>query len=244
VYALLPAGGGYAQHVVAPSTQLTPVPTGIRDEEALGLGIQGLTALLLLRVAARLQAGEQVFVPAAAGGVGHLAVQMAKRLGAACVIAGASTHDKRRLALELGADASVDTTRDDWPDQVRSATNQRGCDVVLAMTSGEIVEQSLRALAPLGRLVLFGADNLVNPAALDSNHMRVLLRQAQSLGGFALMQVPGHIRELALSELFEAVAAKSLRVIAHERYRLADAASAHAALESRRTIGRVFLNCD
>ena len=105
--------GGYAEFARAPAATTFPVPDEVSDAAALALLVQGLTAWHLYRTSAQLRAGESVVVHAAAGGVGSLAVQLGAPLGAGRVIATASSQAKRALALELGADAAVDVTRED-----------------------------------------------------------------------------------------------------------------------------------
>src|SRR3982751_2244159 len=150
-------GGGYAQKVVAHDFLTWPVPDAVTDEQALALVLQGATAWHLLRTSAHLAEGETVVVIAGAGGVGSLAVQLAKRWGAGRVIATASSPEKRDLAKELGADASGDPAlADDDPKQftaaLREANGGKRVDIVLEMTGGNVFDGSLSALAPFGRL--------------------------------------------------------------------------------------------
>ena len=126
------------------------------DVTALALVVQGATAWLLLHHTARVQPGESVVIHAAAGGVGSLAVQLAKALGAGRVIATASTAEKRELALSLGADVAVDVEVDDVTAALREANGGRRVDVVLDMTGGVVTDGSLAALAPFGRLAFYG----------------------------------------------------------------------------------------
>ena len=151
-------GGGYAQRVAAHPRLTWPVPDGVSDEQALAVVLQGATAWHLLRTSAHLAAGETVVVIAGAGGVGSLAVQLARRWGAGRVIATASSPVKRALAQELGADAGVDPAlAEDDPRALtaalREANGGRPVDVVLEMTGGAVFDGSLAALAPFGRLV-------------------------------------------------------------------------------------------
>ena len=149
------ATGGYAEYAAVPKAAAFPIPDGVSDAQALALLIQGLTAWHLYRTSAHLAEGESVVVHAAAGGVGSLAVQLGKAFGAR-VIATASTEEKRALALELGADAAVDVTREDLTDALIEANDGRRVDVVLEMAGGRVFDASLRALAPFGRLVTYG----------------------------------------------------------------------------------------
>jgi NADPH2:quinone reductase len=151
----LVADGGWAQLAIADAQGLMPVPEKVSFEQATGLSVVGAGAAILLIAAAGLQAGETVFIPAAAGGFGSFAVQIAKALGAV-VIAGAGTPEKRKIAQELGADHTVDYRAADWAEQVRRLTGGHGVDVVLeAMGPGHVAE-SLSILAPFGRLYAYG----------------------------------------------------------------------------------------
>lgn len=240
VATMLVAGGGYAQHVPADAAELVPIPPGVDDDAAVAALVRGSTALLLIRVGARLQPGETLVVPAAAGGVGSFTVQLARRLGAGRVIAAASSDAKRAVARELGADAVVDPARADLGDELRRLTGGRGVDVVLAMDP-HALEPGLAALAPCGRLVLFGADVSLAPPTLDAAQVAELLRRSASVGGFAVMQTAAPLRHAALSELFSAISRGELRPLVRDRFALVDAAAAHRALESRATVGNVVL---
>src|SRR3954469_7578456 len=154
-------GGGYAERVAANDRLSWAVPDGVTDEQALSLVLQGSTAWHLLRTCAHLAEGESVVVIAGAGGVGSLAVQLARRWGAGRVIATASSAEKRTLAEELGADATVDPAlADDDPKAftaaLREANGGKRVDSVLEMTGGPVLDASLSALAPFGRLVPYG----------------------------------------------------------------------------------------
>src|SRR3954451_17247470 len=154
-------GGGYAERVVAHDFLTWPVPDGVSDEQALAVVLQGATAWHLLRTSAHLADGESVVVIAGAGGVGSLAIQLARRWGAGRVIATASSPEKRALTEELGAHASVDPAlADDDPKAftaaLREANDGKRVDIVLEMTGGNVFDGSLSALAPFGRLVAYG----------------------------------------------------------------------------------------
>ena len=162
--------GGYAEYAVAPEQSAFPVPDGVTDGAALGIIVQGLSAWHLLKTSSQMAEGECVVVHAAAGGVGSLAVQLAKRYGAGRVIATASTEEKRALALELGADVAVDAREPELAAALREANDGAKVDIVLEMAGGSVFDQSLRALAPFGRLVVYGMasgePNTVNSGAL------------------------------------------------------------------------------
>src|SRR3954451_15068220 len=166
-------GGGYAEQVVAHDFLTWPVPDGVTDEQALAVVLQGSTAWHLLRTSAHLADGESVVVIAGAGGVGSLAVQLARRWGAGRVIATASSAEKRALTEELGAHASVDPAlADDDPKTftaaLREANGGKRVDIVLEMTGGNVFDGSLSALAPFGRLVAYGMAGRVPPKPVQA----------------------------------------------------------------------------
>src|SRR3954451_937629 len=142
--------GGYAEYATAPEALTFLIPEDVDDGTALALLLQGVTAWHLYRTSARLSPGETVVVHSAAGGVGSLAVQLGKAMGAGRVIATASSEDKRALALELGADAAVDPAPEGLRDRLVAANLDRRVDVVLEMAGGRVFEESLRSLAPFG----------------------------------------------------------------------------------------------
>jgi len=232
--------GGYAEYAVAPREAIFPLPDGVSDLAALAIVVQGLSAWHLLRTSAHLAEGESVVVHAAAGGVGSLAVQLAKRFGAGRVIATASTEDKRALALELGADAAVDPNEEDLNAALREANGGAKVDIVLEMAGGRVFDQSLRALAPLGRLVTYGMASR-EPNQISSGS---LMGRSQAVIGFWLMHCfgrPGMIAE-PLQELFGLVAAGDLRVVDGGVYGLSEARQAHEDMQARRTSGKLVLD--
>ena len=133
--------GGYAEYATAPGALTFPIPDGVDDATALALLLQGLTAWHLYRTCGRVAAGESVVVHSAAGGVGSLAVQLGRPMGAGRVIATASTADKRALALELGADAAVDGSADGLTERLVEANLGKPVDVVFEMAGGEVFER-------------------------------------------------------------------------------------------------------
>lgn len=244
VVALLAAGGGYAERALAHPSVTFPVPDEVSDEAALALVLQGTTAWHLLRTSTHLSAGESVVVHAAAGGVGTLAVQLARQWGAGRVIATASSPDKRELALSLGAHVAVDVSAAGDAGQVRdvlrSANGDRDVDVVLEMTGGHVFDGSLAALAPFGRLVTFGMASRQSATPVSS---AALMAGSRTVSGFWLvhaLQLPGGLTT-AMEELFSLVCAGRLRPVIGGTYPLAEAARAHRDLLARRSIGKLVL---
>ncbi|QRK07361.1 zinc-binding dehydrogenase [Archangium violaceum] len=239
VVAMLPNQGAFAELALAPASLITPIPDGLPFDKAVALLNQAPTALAALRIAARVQDGDAVFIPAASGGVGSFLVQLTRRFGARRVIAGASTEEKRALARRLGADIAIDYTRVDWPERVREVTEGRGADVVFERSGGDIFAQSLRALAPRGRLVVFGADSPLGTQVNGEQLMRMTY-QNQALVGFSLPALPSDVQAAALREAFELVAKSELEVIS-QTFALGELADAHRAMEQRKTSGKVVI---
>ncbi len=239
VVALLGAGG-YAEYAVAPGALTFPIPEGVSDETALALVLQGLTAWHLYRTCARVAPGESVVVHAAAGGVGSLAVQLGKPLGAGRVIATASTAEKRALALELGADVAVDGAAEGLAERLVEANLGAPVDAVFEMAGGAVFEVSLEALAPFGRLVIYGI------ASGDGNTVRSgsLMRRSRAVVGFWMAHCLGRPAMIddALADLFERVRRGELRVVTGPAYPLDQAAQAQSDIAARRTTGKVTLD--
>jgi NADPH2:quinone reductase len=242
---LAPAGG-YAEKVVAHPQLTWPVPDGVSDEQAVALVVQGATAWHLLRTCTHLQPGESVVVIAGAGGVGSLAVQLAKHWGAGRVIATASSPDKRALTEELGADASVDPAlADDDPKTftaaLREANGGHRVDIVLEMTGGNVFDGALSALAPFGRLGFYGMAGRVPPKPIQAPS---LMGTSRAVIGFWLahcMSLPG-MMDAAMNELLPMVAEGVLKPVGGGRYPLTAAREAHQDLLSRRTTGKLVLD--
>jgi NADPH2:quinone reductase len=242
VVALLNGGGGYAEKAVAAEAMTFPVPDGIDDLTALSMLVQGATAWVLLRKNAHLEQGESVVVHAAAGGVGTIAVQLAKAWGAGRVIATASSDEKRALALELGADVAVDSRAEDMTTTLVEANDGRRVDVVLDMVGGTTTDQSIAALAPFGRLAFYGMAGREGPKPVE---LRNVLGHSTTISGMWLPHVfrlPGNVFGTALQELFDLVLAGKLHAVAGGEYALSDARGAHEALRSRKTVGKLLLD--
>jgi NADPH2:quinone reductase len=232
--------GGYAEYATAPAELTFPIPDAVDDATALALLLQGLTAWHLYRTCAKVADGESVVVHSAAGGVGSLAVQLGKPMGAGRVIATASTEDKRTLALELGADVAIDGAAHGLTERLLECNGGKPVDVVFELAGGAIFDASLAALAPFGRLVTYGI------ASGEANTVRSghLMRRSRSVVGFWLMHCLGRpaMVDEALADLFARVARGELRVVAGPAYPLAEAAQAQIDLAARRTTGKVTLD--
>ncbi len=240
VVALTPSGG-YAEYAKAPADLVVALPDGLDDGTALALMVQGLTAWHLYRTAGRVAQGESVVVHAAAGGVGSLAVQLGRPLGAGRTIAVASSEDKRRLALELGADVAIDSEpAEGLTEHLIEANGGKEVDVVFEMAGGAVFDASYRALAHFGRLVVCGIASQ-EPNRVSSGS---LLRHSRSVVGFYLfhcLEQPGMWGE-PLAELFALAASGELRAVVGHTYPLAEAAQAQIDMRERRTTGKLLLD--
>jgi NADPH:quinone reductase len=236
----LTGSGGYAEYALAPAAHSFSIPDDVDDAAALAVLIQGLTAWHLYRTAGRVADSESVVVHSAAGGVGSLAVQLGRPLGAGRVIAVASDERKRVLALELGADVAIDSEPEGLTERLIEANEGRELDVVFDMAGGETFERSYRALAHFGRIVVCGI------ASQEPNEVRTgsLLRHSRSVVGFYLfhcLERPAMIAD-ALRDLFARVAREELRVVVGGTYSLQDAPQSHIDLRERRTTGKLLLD--
>jgi NADPH:quinone reductase-like Zn-dependent oxidoreductase len=227
----------FADYVLADADWLAPVPEGLDAGAASMLPMGAPVALRVLRTG-RLAPGETVLVHAAAGGIGHLTVQLAKLLGAGTVIATAGSPAKLDFAREYGADVAVDYTDDDWPDQVRAAA-PGGVDVIADSIGGQVSLRGLDLLAPFGRLVAYGAAS----GDLPDIPFRSL-RALKYATGFSLLAWRAARPEQARQEMTEVAGYSSggrLRTAVHAAFPLTDAAKAHHVLEDRAQLGRVLL---
>ncbi len=231
--------GAYAEKVAVPEAMLVPVPDGVDDDQAAALLLQGITAMALVRRCARIEPGETLLVEAAAGGTGSLAVQLGKQAGAK-VIGLASSAEKRQTVERLGADVTVDSRAEDLKEAILAANDGKRVDAVLHMSGGDAFDAELSALAPLGRMVVFGI------ASREQREVSTaaLLRGSKAVMGFWLVHLLMRPQEVGpmITELLGAVAGGELEVSVGEVYPLSEAARAHEDLIARRTSGKLLLD--
>jgi NADPH2:quinone reductase len=225
-------GGGYAEYAVADWRTVVPIPNNLDFGKATALLVQGLTALGLLE---GLKSGQTVLVHAAAGGVGSLLIQLAKYRGAK-VIGTASTTEKLEKIANLGADVGINYTESDWTDEVLTATEGKGADLIIEMVGGEIGKQNLKCLAAGGTMMVYGAASGedFSISALS------LLGRMQTVKGYNLNLETRENMAAFTKELVTHIAANRLEVIVNE-FPLEQAKEAHNALEGRKTMGKVVL---
>ncbi len=237
---LAPVGsGGYAELAIANPASLFPIPDEISDGEALAMMVQGTTAFHTLKTMGHLRKGETVLIHAPVGGVGVIAIQLAKLWGAT-VIASTSSDEKKKIALELGADLVIDSQSPDLKAEIMKATHGRGVDLVLEMVGGTTFGASLDALAPFGRMITYG--NASRSAAREVTGGE-LMRGSKTVSGFWLSDCfahPAMLRDVII-ELFGLIKSKKIKVLVGKTYALSDAAQAHTDLRSRSTFGKLVL---
>ncbi|MFT9597620.1 quinone oxidoreductase family protein [Mesobacillus sp.] len=230
---------GYAEFALADSRGLIPLQDDMEFEQAVALPLQGLSAYHILKTMGRLEAGETVLVHAAAGGVGTLAVQLAKLSGASKVIATASTEDKLALAADMGADVLINYTEQGWEEKVLEATSGKGVDVALEMAGGEIFNKTLKCLATFGRLVIYGVASGEQSRFYPSS----LMARNQSVIGFFLPQImrkPALIQS-SMAEMLGYLSKGQLKLTIGGVFSLEQAAEVHRLLQSRQTKGKLIL---
>ena len=225
--------GGYAELVAVPGVNIVPKPATLSWEQAAALPLVTVTAWHMLVTRARVQPGEDVLVHAAGSGVGSIAIQIAKLRGAR-VITTASSDDKLAKARELGADDTINYTRDDWPKEVRRLTNRKGVDVVVEHTGAATWPGSIAALKNNGRLVTCGATSGFD-ARTDLR--QVFYRHLTLLGSF--MGSKGE-----LLEALKFVETGKIRAVVDRVLPLIEARQAHELIENRGQFGKVILAAD
>ncbi|TMU87383.1 NADPH:quinone oxidoreductase family protein [Bacillus sp. BHET2] len=231
--------GGYAECALTDERSVIPLPYGLDFNEAAAIPVQGLSAYHILKTLGRLQQNETVLIHAAAGGVGLLAVQLAKRFGAGKVIATASTTEKLLLAEEMGADILVNYTQDGWEEQVLAATDGLGVDLALEMAGGDVFYKTLKCLATFGRLVIYGVASGEQSRIYPSS----LMAKNQSVIGFFLppLMRDAELTQKTLLEIFHYVTNGDLKVTVGHVFPLEEAAKVHTLMQGRQTVGKVIL---
>ena len=231
--------GAYAQYAVVPAGKLVPLPNDVSSEGAAAVMLQGMTAHYLTHSTFPIHNGQQVLIHAAAGGVGLLLVQLAKRRGA-YVIGTVSTEAKAEQARQAGVDAVIRYTEQDFVDEVKRLTDGKGVHVVYDSVGKTTFEGSLDCLRPRGYMVLFGQSSGAvppfDPQILNAKGSLFLTRP--SLGHYTADRDELLWRA---SDLSDWIADGSLDVRIDRTMPLAEAAAAHRALVNRETSGKVLL---
>lgn len=233
------SGGSYAELALADAATTYPLPDELSFEQGAAVGI-GITAYNVLTLAGRLEPGESVLIHAGAGGVGSLAIQLARILEAGSIFATASSQDKLDFATSCGADLAINYREADFAEGVLSHTGGQGVDLILDSIAGATSERGMSCLAEFGRLVVYGHTG-AGPGRFDTSQLHNQNRGVigYSSGGFRKSR-PQRLRPAA-EAVFKHISAGRLEAHIGARFALADAAAAHQLVETRRSLGKVLL---
>ncbi|MDA9075582.1 NAD(P)H-quinone oxidoreductase [Burkholderiaceae bacterium] len=236
----LVAGGGYASWCVAPVVQCLPVPKGLSMVEAAALPETFFTVWSNVFDRAGLLAGETVLIQGGSSGIGVTAIQLAKAMGAHVLVT-AGSDEKCQACLDLGADHAINYKTSDFGERVLALTQGRGVDVILDMVAGSYVAREVGCLAEDGRLVIIAVQGGID-AAFDAS---LVLRKRLKITGSTLRPRPVAFKAAIAAQLKATVwpllEAGSVRVQIFKTFAAADAAQAHALMESNAHIGKIML---
>ncbi|OSZ68104.1 NAD(P)H-quinone oxidoreductase [Hydrogenophaga sp. IBVHS2] len=236
----LVAGGGYAQWCVAPAAQCLPVPRGLSDLEAAGLPETFFTVWSNVFDRGRLQAGETLLIQGGTSGIGVTAIQMAKAMGAT-VIATAGSDDKCAACLRLGADHAINYRSQDFAAVARELTGGQGVNVILDMVAGSYVAREVECLAEDGRLVIIAVQGGID-AGFNAG---LVLRRRLTITGSTLRPRPvafkAAIAQSLRQHVWPLLESGRIRPVIHQVFKPAEAAQAHALMESNTHIGKLML---
>jgi len=231
--------GAYAEYAVCPADRLVKIPDGVSDQQAAAAMLQGMTAHYLSHDTFRLNQGDTALIHAAAGGVGLLLVQMARKLGAR-VIGTVSTPEKAKLARDAGADEIILYTQADFETETKRLTDGAGVNVVYDSVGKTTFDRSLNVLRTRGMLVLFGGSSgavaPLDPLVLTQKGSLFLTRP--SLVHYI---VTGEELQSKATSVFNMIKAGELKLRMEHNYRLSEAQQAHHDLEGRKTTGKILL---
>jgi NADPH2:quinone reductase len=232
-------GGTYCEYSIAPAEKAFRIPDAMSFEEAAAMLVIYQTSYFALTRRAPIKFGEWLLVHAGAGGVGSSAIQIGKALGAR-VIATASSDEKMRFCLSLGAERALNYSDASWVDQVKQITGGRGADVIYDPVGAEIFELSTKCVAPEGRLLVIGFAGGAIPSIAAN---RILLKNMSVVGvywGGFLEHYPEYMRE-AQEAIFKMYQAGLIKPVVSQSFALTDAVKALNALATRKTVGKVVL---
>ena len=236
----LVSGGGYAQWCVAPIGQCLPVPDGLTDVQAASLPETFFTVWSNLMDRGRLGAGETVLIQGGTSGIGVTAIQLAKAMGAR-VFATAGSDDKCAACLALGADAAINYKTHDFQAEIDRLTQGQGVDVILDMVAGSYVAKEVQSLREDGRLVIIAVQGGVK----SEFNAGLVLRRRLTLTGSTLrprsVAFKAAIAQACLKTVWPLLASGRIKPVIHSVFDAAEAARAHALMESNQHIGKIVL---
>jgi len=239
--AALLAGGGYAEKVVVPADLLLPVPAGLDLVQAAGLPEAICTVYSNAGMIANLRAGETLLVHGGGSGIGTIAIQWAKAIGATVLVTAGSTEKLTRCA-ELGADVLINYRTQDFVEQTLAATGGRGADVILDLVGADYLDRNIRSLAPDGRLIVIGSTGNAPDAPLN---LGLLMSKRGSITSTALRARPhgqkADIVAKVRENVWPMVASRRIVPVVDTVLPLADAGAGHQLLVNGKAFGKVVL---
>jgi len=240
VCALTP-GGGYAEYCATPAAWCLPVPRGLSLAEAASLPETHFTVMNNLFDRARLAIGETLLVHGGTSGIGLTAIQLAKAFGAT-VITTAGTQEKVAYCLRMGADYAIDYRTQDFETEVTRITGERGVDVVLDMVGGDYAQKNLKCLALEGRLVQIA---FLKSSRIECDWRHIMIKRLTVTG--STLRASPYERKAALArellrDVWPLYERGVIKTAIHATFPLADAAAAHALMESSQHIGKIVMS--
>lgn len=236
----LVAGGGYAELCVAPAAQCLPVPAGLSDIEAASLPETFFTVWSNVFERAHLQPGETLLIQGGSSGIGVTAIQIAKALGATVLVT-AGSDDKCAACVALGADHAINYKTSDFAEEAKKLTNGKGVDVILDMVAGGYVAREVDCMAEDGRLVIIA---LQGGTKAEFN-AGLVLRKRLTITGSTLrprsVEFKAAIAKALKEKVWPLIASGAVKPVIHSTFAAADAAKAHALMESNQHVGKIVL---
>ena len=236
----LVAGGGYAELCVAPVGQCLPVPGALSDIEAASLPETFFTVWSNVFMRAYLQAGETLLIQGGSSGIGVTAIQMAKAMGAKVIVT-AGSDEKCAACVALGADHAINYKTGDFVEQVKKLTDGKGVNVILDMVAGSYISREVECMAEDGRLVIIAVQGGVK-AEFNAG---MVLRKRLTITGSTLrprsLEFKTSIAKALREKVWPLVASGAIKPVIHSTFAAADAAKAHALMESNQHIGKIVL---
>jgi NADPH:quinone reductase len=237
----LVAGGGYAQLCIAPVGQCLPVPKGLSDIEAASLPETFFTVWSNVFDRGRLQRGESFLVQGGTSGIGVTAIQMAKAMGAGLVLATAGSDDKCQACVALGADHAINYRTQDFAEEAKKLTGGKGVDVILDMVAGSYIDREVKCVSEDGRIVIIA----VQGGTKSEFNAGLVLRRRITITGATLRPRPVAFKAAIAASLkqhvWPLVESGRIKPVIHSTFAAADAAKAHALMESNQHVGKIVL---
>jgi NADPH:quinone reductase len=229
----------YAEYALIPANQAIPIPDSLSFDDGAAFPVQVLTAWHMIHTCHRTTPGQTVLVHSAAGGVGLVAVQIAKAAGAR-VIGTVSSDSKSKLIKEYGADDAINYATHDFAEETKKLTGGRGADLILDAVGATTFEKGLNCIAPFGHIIVYGRAS----GAPEPLNLFRLFEKSAKVSGFTLYTVGSEpeIMRRGIEESFRLMAEGKLKLLIGKKFPLAEAAEAHRFMESRQSVGKLVLN--